>query len=123
MFIVDADILIDSMRMHGPAIHFLDLHRSEISLSPFTLCEVLRGARNKAEMLDIKAKIDYRSLPMHQDIVEIGQNIIEKYYLKNGLGIIDAFVAATAMHYNLALYSRNAKHYKGVAGLKLKEPY
>ena len=48
---------------------------------------------------------------------------METFYLSHGLGIPDALVAATAIHHQLVLYTRNVRHFQMIPDLKVVPPY
>ena len=123
MILVDTDILIDGLNDIEEAKTFLREHREEIRLSPFTVFELLEGVRNKNELRLMKSKISYEILPMDQGIIESATEILESHFLRDGTGMVDALLAATAIRQGIALYSRNKKHYKGIQGLRLVIPY
>ena len=49
--------------------------------------------------------------------------LFESYYLKYGLGITDALIAAMAVNKNEGLVTHNIKHFKFITGLEVVKPY
>ena len=44
-------------------------------------------------------------------------------HLSHNLGLIDSLIAATTLGLGATLCTFNVKHYRGVAGLLLEQPY
>ena len=123
MILVDTDILIDALNDLEEAKSFLREHREKIHLSPFTVFELLEGVRNKKELHRMRSQIKYEVLPVDQNIIEKATEILESHFLRDGTGMVDALLAATALRQGIPLYSRNKKHYKGIKGLRFMVPY
>lgn len=60
-------------------------------------------------------------LVMDKKISQISLELVEKYVLTDGLNIVDALVAATAIHHNLTLVTANHKHFRKITGLKVEK--
>ncbi len=78
------------------------------------------GARNKNE-LQIIAK-DLKKLEVLHIQIEVSKKaveLVEKYALSHKLTIPDALIAATAIYYNLPLYTLNLKDFVFIDGIQL----
>ncbi len=64
--------------------------------------------------------MNFRTLPLSENIGHRAAVYIETYSLTHGLRMGDAIVAATAAESNLTLCSSNMKHFRPIEGLKLK---
>jgi len=61
-------------------------------------------------------EINYSS----SDISRRATNLVREFYLKNGLKILDAIIASTALELNLVLITQNIKHFKFIKGIKVE---
>ena len=56
---------------------------------------------------------------LNEEITEIAINLVEKYSKSHGLKIPDALIAATAIYYDITLWTYNIKDFHFIEGLKL----
>ncbi len=63
----------------------------------------------------------FEILPLTQEIVETSA-MIHSDLIRQGkvIGINDIYIAATAMQYNIELFTRNTAHFDRIRGLKLR---
>jgi predicted nucleic acid-binding protein len=82
--------------------------------------ELMQGAENKQELFLLKKKLkNYNIIHFDQKASEISLELIEKYKLSYNLLIPDAIIAATALAYNLVLFTYNIKDFNFIPGLKI----
>ncbi|MCW5935344.1 MAG: PIN domain-containing protein [Fimbriimonadia bacterium] len=62
-------------------------------------------------------------LSFNEFISERAVEYFRLLYLSDGLGILDAFIAATATVYGLTLYTFDEKHYRAIRDLQILQPY
>ena len=62
-------------------------------------------------------------IQINEDVSMMAEDILTKYYHSYGIGILDAFIAATALVYNQELATRNTKHFDFIPNLKLIKTY
>ena len=118
----DTDIFIWVQRGNVKAAKLMETVE-ERSLSVQTYMELLQGAQNKKQHLQIKdflMTFNFRVLPFTENIGHRACVYLEEYTLSNGIRAGDAIVAATATENNLTLVSSNAKHFRPIKELKLK---
>ena len=89
---------------------------------------MLVGARNKNEMQTLLKELrQIRHLPIHHEISTLSIELLTKYRLSHGLDFHDALIAATAIYFNIELYTLNIKDFIFIDGLKLygnaKQPF
>lgn len=120
----DTNILIDALKQKDEVIKQINtIGKNNIAISVITVAELLFGARDKKEYDKIKKDIDYiRVIPVNIEICELFINLVEKYALSHRVGIPDTFIAASALYYNIELFTFNKKDFKFISGLKLFEP-
>ncbi len=118
----DTDIFIWVQRGNVKAAKLME-SVEERSLSVQTYMELLQGAQNKKQHLQIKdflMTFNFRVLPFTENIGHRACVYLEEYTLSSGIRAGDAIVAATATENNLTLVSSNAKHFRPIKELKLK---
>lgn len=121
--ICDTNILIDALKQKAEVIKQINLiGKNNIAISIITVAELLFGARDKKEYNKIKKDIDYiRIIHINSEICELFINLVEKYALSHQIGIPDTFIAASALYYDVELFTFNKKDFKFIPGIKLYE--
>ena len=121
--ILDTCIFIDYLRGYTPAAAFIEnVNPEQVIFSAISEAELLRGSYNNdpkireklLHFLAIFEKIDVTN-----PIALKGGDISRWYNIK----VPDAIIAATAIHENALLVTKNVKDFMGITGLELKEPY
>ncbi len=124
MILLDTDVFIDYLRDFEPSVTFFKTHVSEICISEYSIMELFIGCSNKNEMKIIETFVNkFNVLNTPPQIVTNAANILRDHFLKDGIEIIDALIASTALDYNISLYSKNIKHFKPIKDLDLVKPY
>jgi len=118
----DTDVLIWVLRANIKAINLVNA-TAQRRVSVVNYIELLRGARDKQELLKIKRFFPtngFEILPLTETIGNRAIIYIEEHGLKSGIGLADALIAATAVENNLQLCTSNRKDFKNIAELDLK---
>lgn len=125
MYVIDTDILIDYIRLHAPALNFLDrLSKKERVISIFSQFELLKGCANKEQEVRINRFLKQFVIShLSEKIGKLALGLFRKYRWSFGLGMVDSFIAATAIDHQLQLVTRNTKHYQNIPSLKIHSPY
>jgi len=127
MILLDTDILIDLLRSRPETLSWFEKEFSKkdsLHISLVTKLELLRGCKRKKERVVLYDWLkSFHLVHLSEVISEKAEELFEKYYPKQGLGILDALIAATTICSKLVLYSGNQKHFKGISGLTLKKSY
>ena len=119
--LVDTDGIIWALRGDRDAAAVLIQDRA-LCLSAVSYMELLKGARDKRELLAIREflrDVGFAFLPVTEGICQRAVIYMEEYVLKSGLDIADALVAATAVEHSLVVCTANDKHYGCIPGLVL----
>jgi predicted nucleic acid-binding protein len=122
MMLVDTDVLIWHLRGYPNATRRLD-ELGALTLSAVTYLEVLRGIRNKAELVAVKKMLQHRAatvLPVSEAITQRTIGLMESLTLSHGLQMGDALIAATAIEHQLPVLTANVKQFGAVDGLKVE---
>ena len=110
--LVDTDVFIDHLR----GARALKPGRNRVHYSVITRCELLSGAVGSAlvqRLLD-----PFRELAVGRSVAERAGRIRRE----TGIAAPDALIAATAIEYDLALVTRNRKHFEPVKQLCVRDP-
>ena len=82
--------------------------------------ELYFGALNKRELSKIKKHLKaLNTVHFDNDISELAVSMIESYSKSHGLQIPDAIIAATALSFEMKLFTLNLKDFKYIYGLNL----
>ena len=109
--LVDTDVFIDHLR--GASEFKPGRHR--VHYSVITRCELLSG--------DVGSALVQRLLDPFRELA-VGRSVAERagrIRRETGIAAPDALIAATAIEYDLALVTRNRKHFEPVKQLRLRE--
>lgn len=121
-YLVDTNVLIGFLRKEKRAISFLD-SLEKVVLSVISAGEIYQGARNKRELSLTKDFLSThcRIILIDEQISGLSLKLLEKYTLSQGLLLLDALIAATAVKYNLTLITSNIKHFEMIKELKVEK--
>ncbi len=111
MALFDTDVIIDHLRGNQGALQLMLSFHEEINYcSVITTGEILFGMREGEKEKTMKLLNSLNELSVDKDIVRLAHDIKEKakgYRLE----LYDCIIAATALTFDQALVTRNAKHY------------
>ena len=117
----DTDVLVWFLRGNDKAATFLIRNRDR-AMSLVSLMELTQGARDKRDLAVTRGfltRMDFRILPLTENIGRLALHYLELHALKNGVRIPDALVAATAVDHGLPLVTANVKHFRPLAGVEV----
>ena len=124
MELLDSDVLIDVQRGHPPAVAWF----SKLSVLPgipgFVVMELVQDARNQREVqAALKLTAPFLvAWPTEADC-QRALSLFTAHHLSDGLGVIDALIASTAIGLSAPMNTFNQKHYRAVSGLITAQPY
>lgn len=122
MFVIcDTNIFIHLFRNDKPTIDALDkIGTSNILMPSITEMELCRGMRNQLELKKMLSNIDnYSIIDLDAKTSAIARHLIKCYHLSHGMQIPDALIAASAVAYQLPLFTYNTKDFQYIKNLKL----
>ncbi len=121
MILCDTNVFIHAFNENQTTIAQLNLIGiKNITVSAITLMELYQGMGNKAELARMKKAMRYYDVvQIDNDISEMAIELIEKFNLSHGLLIPDAIIGATAIIYEIPLYTYNIKDFKFMPNIKL----
>jgi predicted nucleic acid-binding protein len=121
--VVDTDILIWYLRGNDRALRSIDaIAYYRRSISVLSIMELSQGCRNNAEIREVKLFVSdnfAHILYLSETICRRASDLIDRHALPNGLRVVDALIAATALETNASLATANLKHYKPIDNLHL----
>ena len=125
MYLIDTDILVDYLRLHEPALNFLEsFPKSDRKVAFISRFELLKGCTRKAQAGKIGTFMKHFAvLPMSNSVAQSALRIYHDKKWHAHIDIPDAFIAATALAHKLTLVTRNLKHYRNIPDLKVEKPY
>lgn len=111
--IVDTNIIIDLLKGHKDAHHFLDRHlESDLILSVITVSEVYSGIRGKNEVQLFEGLLTiFELIPVNKSIAVEAGFLKNKFSASHGIETPDALIAATANHLKVPVASLDKKHF------------
>ncbi len=120
-YLCDTCILIDYLRGDTNTQQILSSDRTQgLGMSIITYMELLVGAFNKREVNIIKkAFSDFQILEVSASISRKASLLIEQYSKSHGLLIPDALIAATALEYDLPLFTSNISDFRFIPEISL----
>ncbi len=111
--LLDTDVLIDHLRGHRQ----LRLSDPKLQISVVTRCELFAG-RNADEPTLRRTLNVLKEVSVTRTIAETAGSIRRT----TGIPVPDALIAATALEHEMALMTRNRRHFERVTGLTLRSP-
>ncbi|MDO9424963.1 MAG: type II toxin-antitoxin system VapC family toxin [Methylobacter sp.] len=113
MILCDTNVFIHAFNGNETAVEELKIIGLErIAMSAITLMELYQGMGNKAELGQMKKKLRYYdTVHVDSSISKIAIELLENFNLSHGLQIPDAIIGATAIVYNIPLYTYNIKDF------------
>lgn len=127
--LVDTDWIIDCLRGRGDTAQTLvDLAPAGLAVSVITYGELFQGtyyARDARTSLR-----GLRSFLRGKRLIPLNRAIAERYGIIRGdlssrgltVGDADLLIAATALHHDLTLVTRNSRHFSRIPGLRIFQP-
>ncbi len=121
MILCDTNILIEFYKNNPHVIHKLrQVGLNQLTISVITQAELYYGAFNKAELNSIKKHLSsIHILPIDTDVSTKFLHLMETYSLSHKASIPDALIAATALVYQIELYTLNTKDFQFIPELRL----
>lgn len=125
-YLVDSDVVADALKGKTQAVQLLSsLEPDGLAISLITYGEIYEGVLYSK---DPKASEQVFNLFLRDvTVLPVSRPIMRQFSQLRGelrgggniIGDFDLLIAATAMHHNLSLVTRNTKHFQRVRGLTL----
>ena len=123
LVLCDTNILIDLSKRNQDIIQNLKaIGTVNVRVSAISAGEFIFGALNKADLVKINKALDAITIiQVSEEISKEGIALVKRYGLSHTLTVPDALIAATALIYDLPLYTLNRKDFRFIKGLNLYE--
>ncbi len=120
----DTNILIDYFKGESETASQLEyVGRSRLAISIITASELVYGALNKQELQQLTKRLAALTiLPINREISFRHLELMKTYSLSHNLTLPDALIAATTLHHNMQLFTRNLKDFRYITDLQLYQP-
>lgn len=124
LVLCDTNIIIEFYKNNAVIIAALQqIEQQNIAISIVTAGELLYGALHKQELNRISKDIAHlQLLSLDEPIGTRALDLLKTYTLSHKLTLPDALIAATALHYQVPLYTLNIKDFKYIPNLSLYQP-
>ncbi len=124
VILCDTNIIIEFFKKNVQVVKAIEqVGEASVYISSITVAELYFGAKNKQELNIIKDKLDLIvHVPINEYINNIFEELMFNYSLSHKLSIPDAQIAASAIYYDIPLYTLNKKDFKFIKKVKLYEP-
>jgi predicted nucleic acid-binding protein len=121
MVLCDTNVFIHAFNGREATIDKLtEIGLENVALSVITVMELYQGMSNKMELAQMKRKIKYYDIvEIDTEISKLATTLIENFKLSNSLQIPDAIIGATAVIYQIPLFTYNTKDFNFIPGIKL----
>ncbi len=110
--LIDTDVMVGFLRGQPEAISLVKQCQERMILSSVVVAELYAGVKGEEELTRLDGLVSlFRIVPVSAAIAR-GAGLYKRDYAKShGVGLADAFVAATAQVENAELKTLNVKHY------------
>ncbi|MCC6839605.1 MAG: PIN domain-containing protein [Flavobacteriales bacterium] len=120
--LIDTSILIGRMRREQAAFAASGrMEGRQLVIRDVVMAVILAGARNRAEFERHHAQMtnNFTILPSGMEVSRHFREIMTAITPQHGVHLADHLIAATALAHDVPLLTLNAKHFKGIKGLRL----
>jgi toxin FitB len=111
--LVDTDIFIDHLRGYRPLV----VGSNRIFYSVVTRAELFAGRNADEEPIRLLLS-PFTELPMGRPVAEVAGRLRRD----DRISLPDAVIAATALHGDMALVTRNIREFASIGGLRVRSP-
>ncbi len=119
VYLIDTNIIIYYLEGEQAAVSFLRTHRGKLAISSITWMETLSYPFSTDEEQIVRAFLqELRLIEISSSVMELSVEIRRTKKIK----LPDAIIAASAVHHDLILVTRNIKDFKGTA-VKTLDPF
>lgn len=122
LVICDSDVLIEVIdRNNKKVLDFLiKLGTENLCISSVTYSEIIFGALSKLHYLKLLPELEkFTLISIDTQIDKLHRDLVQRYSLTHKLSVQDALIAATALYFDIPLYSLNKKDFRFIEGLRL----
>jgi predicted nucleic acid-binding protein len=124
LVLCDTNVFINFLNGNEETINiFRKLEDKRILIPSVTVMELYQGMSNKTELNKMKKNIkNYSILHFNTDVSALTIEYINRFKLSHHLQIPDAIIAASAVTFNLPLFTYNLKDFQFIPDIRLYRP-
>ncbi|MDX2188652.1 MAG: type II toxin-antitoxin system VapC family toxin [Bacteroidota bacterium] len=126
MILCDTNIIIDLLKFDNELVkqNYSQIGAKNLAINPIIFAEIFRGIKKNESKIVLKHLSAYNLLKFTPEVTDIFIELIRKYAHShnNDSQIPDLLIAATAIHYNCELYTKNIKDFTFIEELKIYNP-
>ncbi len=121
LVICDTNIFIHYLNRDEKTIDkLLEIGLENIAMSADTAMELLQGMGNKIELEKMRKSItQYNVVDITSEVLELAVKQIEQFSLSHHLQIPDSIIGATAIVFDLPLFTYNTKDFKFMPNIRI----
>jgi tRNA(fMet)-specific endonuclease VapC len=124
LVLCDTCVIIDFMSGRSRVLNDLINNDTTLFVNSIIEMELLQGARDKNELQRIEKKLGaFRLLNMQQTIFDLATQFIREYRLSHGLALPDAVIGATAIYYQMPLFTYNRGDFRFLPEIQLTDDF
>lgn len=123
---IDSTVFVGFFRKNKQAQDYLLNLQEDVVLSRVVLMEIVAGLKSKEKIKKMKEQLEELHailVEVDEEISELAGELFEKYNGTEGIGLMDAFIAASALVDGGKLVTHNTKHFRFIKELELVVPY
>jgi predicted nucleic acid-binding protein len=123
LILLDTDVLIWYLKGNNNARQEIEL-LPNFFISVVTYIELVQGMRNKQELIALRRALRFwnaKILYISEEISAKAMFYVEQHYLSHSMQLADALISATAVANGLDIFTGNAKHYRVLKDISIKE--
>jgi predicted nucleic acid-binding protein len=118
MILLDTNIFIEIYR-GNTEIASVVASIEEVAVCDVVRAELFYGARDKRDLQEISSDLEeFEVLPLLSQIAEDAVGLVKTFCLSHRLEFADALIAATALHYDVELFTLNKKDFTFIPNLR-----
>ena len=121
VILCDTNVIIEVLKGRHETIREIErIGLDNLGISAVTVMELYFGALSKRELNKIKNNLQsLQIIHVDSEISEVAVDLVEKYSKNFHLQIPDAIIAATALVYEIELFTYNLKDFKFIKDIRL----
>ncbi len=120
--ILDTNILIEILKGNESIVSFIQNSQARLYISSISKMELFFGAKDKRELKKLEEFSElFETLEINTQISQKAVTLMRQYAKSHNLNIPDALIGASAIDFNIPLYTLNIKDFKYMEELRLVE--
>jgi predicted nucleic acid-binding protein len=123
--LLDTSVLVDLWRRHPAALSWAETQRElVIGIHVVVGMELVEGVRDNQELAYLDRLLaGYEVVYLTQSDCAWAREQHRRLRLSHGVGLLDVFIASSAVRLDIPLYTLNLKHFQPLPEVKAIRPY